>query len=96
MNERQDKGSGTVKMQEEVAKVKDFKYLGSTVQSNGECRREVKNSGVSRVGLRGGGGFQSHKFKWLVKVGANKGVIRVDLKKNHGRGVGFRATRKPP
>ena len=41
VNERQDKG--TVKMQgEEVAKVEDFKYLGSTVQSNGECGREVK------------------------------------------------------
>ena len=41
VNERQVKG--TVKMQEEeVAKVEDFKYLGSTVQSNGECGREVK------------------------------------------------------
>ena len=41
VNERQD--DGTVKMQgEEVAKVEDFKYLGSTVQSNGECGREVK------------------------------------------------------
>ena len=26
----------------EVAKVDDFKYLGSTVQGNGECNREVK------------------------------------------------------
>ena len=35
--------NGTVGMQgEEVAKVEDFKYLGSTVQSNGECGREVK------------------------------------------------------
>ena len=43
VNERQDIGSGTVKMQgEEVTKVDDFKYLGSTVQSNGECGREVK------------------------------------------------------
>ena len=43
VNERQDTGSGTVKMQgEEVAKVDDFKYLGSTVQSNGERGREVK------------------------------------------------------
>ena len=43
VNERQDNCSGTVKMQgEEVAKVEDFKYLGSTVQSNGECGREVK------------------------------------------------------
>ena len=34
---------GTVKMQvKEVAKVEDFKYLGSTVQSNGECGGEVK------------------------------------------------------
>ena len=43
VNERQGNSSGTVKMQgEEVAKVEDFKYLGSTVQSNGECGREVK------------------------------------------------------
>ena len=43
VNERQDNSSGTVKMQgEEVTKVEDFKYLGSTVQSNGECGREVK------------------------------------------------------
>ena len=34
---------GTVKMEGfEVAKVKELKYLGSTVQSNGECRSEVK------------------------------------------------------
>ena len=32
-----------VKMQiEEVAKVEDFKYMGSTVQNNGECGRQVK------------------------------------------------------
>ena len=36
VNERQD--NGTVRMQgEEVAKVDHFKYLGSTVQCNGEC-----------------------------------------------------------
>ena len=41
VNERQVRG--TVKMQgEEVAKVEDFKYLDSTVQSNGECGSEVK------------------------------------------------------
>ena len=40
VNERQL--NGTVKMQgEDVAKVEDFKYLGSTVQRNGECGREV-------------------------------------------------------
>ncbi|KAK3550556.1 hypothetical protein QTP70_000063 [Hemibagrus guttatus] len=40
VNERE--GSGTVRLQgEEVKKVQEFKYLGSTVQSNGECRKEV-------------------------------------------------------
>ena len=45
VNERQDTGSGTVKMQgKEVAKVEDFKYTVPVlnVQSNGECGREVK------------------------------------------------------
>ncbi|KAK3550919.1 hypothetical protein QTP70_008730 [Hemibagrus guttatus] len=42
VNERE--GSGTVRLQgEEVNKVQEFKYLGSTVQSNGECGKEVKN-----------------------------------------------------
>ncbi|KAK3551724.1 hypothetical protein QTP70_023244 [Hemibagrus guttatus] len=41
VNERE--GSGTVRLQgEEVKKVQEFKYLGSTVQSNGECKKEVK------------------------------------------------------
>ncbi|KAK3545481.1 hypothetical protein QTP70_007726 [Hemibagrus guttatus] len=41
VNERE--GSGTVRLQgEEVKKVQDFKYLGSTVQSNVECGKEVK------------------------------------------------------
>ncbi|KAK3569279.1 hypothetical protein QTP86_026572, partial [Hemibagrus guttatus] len=41
VNERE--GSGTVRLQgEEVKKVREFKYLGSTVQSNGECGKEVK------------------------------------------------------
>ncbi|KAK3565490.1 hypothetical protein QTP86_010873 [Hemibagrus guttatus] len=41
VNERE--GSGTVRLRgEEVKKVQEFKYLGSTVQSNGECGKEVK------------------------------------------------------
>ena len=44
VNERQDNDSDTVQMQGEgLANVEDLKYLGSTVQSNGECGREVKN-----------------------------------------------------
>ncbi|KAK3573364.1 hypothetical protein QTP86_024124, partial [Hemibagrus guttatus] len=36
-------GSGTVRLQgEELKKVQEFKYLGSTVQSNGEYEKEVK------------------------------------------------------
>ena len=45
--------------------------------------------------VSGGGGFPSHKFKWLVKVGANKGVIRVDLKKIMAGG-GFPGNQKTP
>ncbi|KAI5628469.1 receptor tyrosine-protein kinase erbB-3 precursor [Silurus asotus] len=41
VNERE--GSGVVRLQgEELQKVEEFKYLGSIVQSNGECVREVK------------------------------------------------------
>ncbi|XP_061651845.1 uncharacterized protein LOC133488234, partial [Phyllopteryx taeniolatus] len=41
MNERG--GGGRMRLQgEEMARVEDFKYLGSTVQSNGECGQEVK------------------------------------------------------
>ncbi|KAK3515449.1 hypothetical protein QTP70_021407 [Hemibagrus guttatus] len=41
VNERE--GSGTVRLQgEEVKKVQEFKCLGSTVQSNGECGKEMK------------------------------------------------------
>ncbi|KAK3542334.1 hypothetical protein QTP86_025769, partial [Hemibagrus guttatus] len=41
VNERE--GSGTVRLQgEEVKKVQEFKYLRSTIQSNGECGKEVK------------------------------------------------------
>ena len=36
-------GGGNMRLQGvEVAKVNEFKYLGSTVQSNGGCDREVK------------------------------------------------------
>ena len=41
VNEKQV--NGTVKRQgQEVMKVEDLKYLSSTIQSNGECGREVK------------------------------------------------------
>ncbi|KAK3574323.1 hypothetical protein QTP86_005094 [Hemibagrus guttatus] len=58
VNERE--GSGTVRLQgEEVKKVQEFKYLGSTVQSNGECGKELgivfllQLRGRDGVGLRG-------------------------------------------
>ncbi|KAK3533965.1 hypothetical protein QTP70_034999 [Hemibagrus guttatus] len=55
VNERE--GSGTVRLQgEEVKKVQEFKYLGSTVQSNGECGKEankvvLENTVVAYVSL---------------------------------------------
>ncbi|KAK3521097.1 hypothetical protein QTP86_016197 [Hemibagrus guttatus] len=48
VNERE--GSGTVRLQgEEVKKVQEFKYLGSTVQSNGECGKRGKEARASRL-----------------------------------------------
>ncbi|KAK3531584.1 hypothetical protein QTP70_024969, partial [Hemibagrus guttatus] len=47
-------GSGTVRLQgEEVKKVQEFKYLGSTVQSNGECGKEVYRTVVRPAMLYG-------------------------------------------
>ncbi|KAK3553859.1 hypothetical protein QTP70_012695 [Hemibagrus guttatus] len=43
MRVNEKEGSGTVGLHaEEVKKVQEFKYLGSTVQSNAECGKEVK------------------------------------------------------
>ncbi|KAK3533132.1 hypothetical protein QTP70_008813 [Hemibagrus guttatus] len=61
VNERE--GSGTVRLQgEEVKKVQEFKYLGSTVQSNGECGKEVKKrvqiGWVERISVNQGEGVQ--------------------------------------
>ena len=42
------------------------------------------------------GGFPSHTFKGLVKVSASNSVIRVDLKKNHGRGGVSGQPENPP
>ena len=50
---------------------------------NIDLLRVTTFSGISRVVLRGLS--KSRKFKWLVKVGASKGVPP-DLNKNHGRG----------
>ncbi|KAK3524328.1 hypothetical protein QTP70_028059, partial [Hemibagrus guttatus] len=48
VNERE--GSGTVRLQsEEVKKVQEFKYLGSTVQSNGECGKEELNENAATL-----------------------------------------------
>ncbi|KAK3542099.1 hypothetical protein QTP86_014016 [Hemibagrus guttatus] len=50
VNERE--GSGTVMLQgEEVKKVQEFKYLGSTVQSNGECGKETYDVAVRTAAL---------------------------------------------
>ncbi|KAK3542777.1 hypothetical protein QTP70_002976 [Hemibagrus guttatus] len=54
VNERE--GSGTVRLQgEEVKKVQEFKYLGSTVQSNGECGKEENISENHGEGVQDSG-----------------------------------------
>ncbi|KAK3527832.1 hypothetical protein QTP86_006897 [Hemibagrus guttatus] len=54
VNERE--GSGTVRLQgEEVKKVQEFKYLGSTVQSNGECGKECRNCNTAVAGFHTSG-----------------------------------------
>ncbi|KAK2890506.1 hypothetical protein Q8A73_018806 [Channa argus] len=91
VNER-DPG-GTVRLQgAEVKKVQDFKYLGSTVQSNGECGKEVKRrvqagwngwrkvSGVlcdKRVSAR----MKGKVFKTVVRPAMLFGLETVALKK---------------
>ncbi|KAK2917518.1 hypothetical protein Q8A73_004265 [Channa argus] len=91
VNER-DPG-GTVRLQgAEVKKVQDFKYLGSTVQSNGECGKEVKRrvqagwngwrkvSGVlcdKRVSAR----MKGKVFKMVVRPAMLFGLETMALKK---------------
>ncbi|KAK3547244.1 hypothetical protein QTP86_017815 [Hemibagrus guttatus] len=54
VNERE--GSGTVRLQgEEVKKVQEFKYLGSTVQSNGDCGKEENISENQGEGVQDSG-----------------------------------------
>ena len=61
---------------EEVAKVEDFKYLGSAVQNNGECGREVKKR-VQQNGMGGEGkvykvAVRPAMLHWLERVASTK------------------------
>ncbi|MCJ8740952.1 hypothetical protein PDJAM_G00064870 [Pangasius djambal] len=72
-------GSGTVRLQgEEVKKVQEFKYLGSTVQSNGECGKEVKKR--VQAGWNGwrkvSGVLCDRKISARIKVKVYKTVVR--------------------
>ncbi|KAK3530005.1 hypothetical protein QTP86_009395 [Hemibagrus guttatus] len=68
VNERE--GGGTVRLQgEEVKKVQEFKYLGSTVQSNGECGKEVKKRVQGKV------------YRTVVRAAMLYGLETVSLRK---------------
>ncbi|KAK3562948.1 hypothetical protein QTP86_011692 [Hemibagrus guttatus] len=97
VNERE--GSGTVRLQgEEVKKVQEFKYLGSTVQSNGECGKEVpailnKNigavvlhAGTNDIGLRQTE-ILKKDFRNLVEKGASGNWATVGRRSRGGRRV---------
>ncbi|KAK3540238.1 hypothetical protein QTP70_028441 [Hemibagrus guttatus] len=72
VNER--KGSGTVRLQgEEVKKVQEFKYLGSTVQSNGECGKEVKKKISARI--------KGKVYRTVVRPAMLYGLETVSLRK---------------
>ncbi|KAK2920711.1 hypothetical protein Q8A73_000196 [Channa argus] len=91
VNER-DPG-GTVRSQgAEVKKVQDFKYLGSTVQSNGECGKEVKRrvqagwNGWRKVSgvlcdKRASARMKGKMFKTVVRPEMLFGLETVALKK---------------
>ncbi|KAK3531115.1 hypothetical protein QTP70_011062 [Hemibagrus guttatus] len=69
VNERE--GSGTVRLQgEEVKKVQEFKYLGSTVQSNGECRKE-------KISAR----IKGKVYRTVVRAAMLYGLETVSLRK---------------
>ncbi|XP_060718066.1 uncharacterized protein LOC132840435 [Tachysurus vachellii] len=76
VNERE--GSGTVRLQgEEVKKVQEFKYLGSTVQSNGESGKEVKK----RVQAGWSGWKKVQEFKYLGSTVQSNGESGKEVKK---------------
>ncbi|KAK3553431.1 hypothetical protein QTP70_003591 [Hemibagrus guttatus] len=79
VNERE--GSGTVRLQgEEVKKVQEFKYLGSAVQSNGECGKEVKKR--VQAGWNGwrkvSGVLCDQKISARIKGKVYKTVVRLE------------------
>ncbi|MCJ8736398.1 hypothetical protein PDJAM_G00257470 [Pangasius djambal] len=80
VNERE--GSGTVRLQgEEAKKVQEFKYLGSTVQSNGECGKEVKKR--VQAGWNGwrkvSGVLCDRKISARIEGKVNKTVVRAAM-----------------
>ena len=85
VNERQV--NRTLKMQgEEVVKVEDFKYLGSTVQCNGECGREVKKR--VKAGWNGWRIMSGVICDRRVPAGVRVGVDGTDEKTGGGDGGG--------
>ncbi|KAK3521199.1 hypothetical protein QTP70_000483 [Hemibagrus guttatus] len=95
VNEREGSGT-TVRLQgEEVKKVQEFKYLGSTVQSNGECGKEVKKrvqagwngwrkmSGVlcdQKISVR----IKGKVYRTMVRPAMLYGLETVSLRKRQG------------
>ncbi|KAF7642013.1 hypothetical protein LDENG_00266230, partial [Lucifuga dentata] len=79
VNERDS--SGMVRLQGiEIKKVEDFKYLGSTVQSNGECGKEVKKRvQAGWNGWRKVSGVMCDKRSARMKGKVYKTVVRPEM-----------------
>ncbi|KAK3507156.1 hypothetical protein QTP70_009289 [Hemibagrus guttatus] len=84
VNERE--GSGTVRLQgEEVKKVQEFKYLGSTVQSNGESGKEIVTC-IKDTCLQ----KQSIRFQTMAKTKELSKDIRYKIVDLHTAGMGYK------
>ncbi|KAK3568010.1 hypothetical protein QTP86_028594, partial [Hemibagrus guttatus] len=81
VNERE--GSGTVRLQgEEVKKVQEFKYLGSTVQRNGECGKEGMEAALRDFSQHSEHRYSDSTFIVIMSHGGPDGIYGINYDKN--------------
>lgn len=65
-----------MEMQGDISSVNDFKYLGSTIESNGQCTREVKK--IIQAGWSGWRLLKGKVYK-MVRLAFMYGLERVSM-----------------